>query len=121
MPENPEDSSSRLTSSGSDGIPQGQDISVVDERLAAEIIGLPYEGWAIIEKRIPKEAIVLTDQMKQFLGGPVSRVMTKYGMGKIAKDEIVIIVTLAAHTFSVVRAITIAKKESKVESKETEN
>jgi hypothetical protein len=82
-----------------------QGVAVVDEKLAAELVNLPYEGWAIFEKRIPREQIVLSENMKQFLGGPVSRVLTKYGLGKIAKDEVVIIVTLSAHTFAVVSAL----------------
>ena len=83
---------------------------VVSPELAGDLIDLPYQGWAVFEKRIPKEDIVLSNNMKAFLGGPVSRCMTKYGIGKIAKDEIVIIVTLSLHTASVIRAIGTAKK-----------
>lgn len=91
-------------STGSE-LPSPEGVAVVDPALAAEIIDLPYQAWAIFEKRVPKEQIVLSNNVKEFLGGPVSRVMTKYGLGKIAKDEIVIIVTLSAHTFAVVSAI----------------
>jgi hypothetical protein len=98
-------STSVSPSIGSENLPSPEGVAVVDPALAAEIIDLPYQAWAIFEKRVPKDQIVLSNNMKEFLGGPVSRVMTKYGLGKIAKDEIVIIVTLSAHTFAVVSAI----------------
>ena len=89
--------------------------AVVDEKLAGELVNLPYEAWAIFEKRLPREQIVLSENLKAFLGGPVSRVLTKYGLGKIAKDEIVIIIALSAHTFTVVSALRkAAPKEQEI-------
>ena len=78
---------------------------VVAEDLAADLIGLPFDLWAQFEPEEVHEAIVLSEKTKSFLGGPVSRIMTKYGLGKIAKDEVVVIVALSVHTFSAVRAI----------------
>jgi hypothetical protein len=102
--ENEEASSSPSTTS------PAPESDVVSPELAGDLIDLPYQGWAVFEKRIPKEDIVLSNNMKAFLGGPVSRCMTKYGIGKIAKDEIIIVVTLSLHTASVIRAIGAAKK-----------
>ena len=95
-------------------------LEVVDPGLAAELVNLPYEAWAIFEKRIPRDQIVLSDNLKQFLGGPVSRVMTKYGLGKIAKDEIVIIITLSAHTFTVISALRKAQPKDQGKPPEPE-
>lgn len=85
----------------------------VDPGLAGELVNLPYEAWAIFEKRVPREQIVLSENLKTFLGGPVSRVLTKYGLGKIAKDEIVIVVALSAHTFTVISALRKAVPKDK--------
>ena len=81
------------------------DVAAVDEGLAGDLIGLPFEAWAVFQKDVPKEVIVLSDQQKQFLGGPVSRVLTKYGLGKIAKDEVVIVAVLSMHVFHVTSEI----------------
>ena len=50
-------------------------------------------------------------KQKQFLGGPVSRVLTKYGLGKIAKDEVVIVAVLSMHVFHVTSEIKKAKAQ----------
>jgi hypothetical protein len=87
------------------------DVAAVDEGLAGDLIGLPFEAWAVFQKDVPKEAIVLSEQQKQFLGGPVSRVLTKYGLGKIAKDEVVIVAVLSMHVFHVTSEIKKAKAQ----------
>ena len=90
----------------------GSDVAAVDEGLAGDLIGLPFEAWAVFQKDVPKEVIVLSDQQKQFLGGPVSRVLTKYGLGKIAKDEVVIVAVLSMHVFQVTAAIRKVKVQN---------
>ena len=89
----------------------GSDVAAVDEGLAGDLIGLPFEAWAVFQKDVPKEVIVLSEQQKQFLGGPVSRVLTKYGLGKIAKDEVVIVAVLSMHVFHVTAEIKKAKSQ----------
>lgn len=101
-------SPSPSTSSGSE-----PGVEVVDEGLAGDLIALPFEAWAVFETRVPKEAIVLSQKQKDFLAGPVSRVLTKYGLGKIAKDEVVIVAVLSMHTFGIVNALSKAKKEGR--------
>ena len=96
--------------SSSPSISSPPESDVVSPELAGDLIDLPYQGWAIFETRVPKEQIVLSDRMKAFLGGPASRCLTKWGVGKFAKDEIVLIVSLSLHTASVIRAIGEAKR-----------
>ena len=86
---------------------------VVDEGLAGDLIALPFQAWAVFETRVPKEVIELSDKQKEFLAGPVSRVLTKYGLGKIAKDEVVIVAVLSMHTFGIVTALRKAKLEDR--------
>ena len=102
----PGDSPSPSTFSG----PETEDLAVVDEGLAGDLIALPFEAWAIFETRIPREQIVLSEKVKAFLAGPVSRTMTKYGLGKIARDEVIILVTLSVHTAGIFTEISKAKR-----------
>lgn len=90
----------------------------VSPELAAELIGLPYEMWAQFEPEDIREAIVLSQKMKDFLGGPAARVLTKYGMGKIAKDEVVLLVALSGHTFMALRAVRQKKELPKADDPE---
>ena len=92
---------------------------VVSAELAADLIDLPYQAWATFNPDVPKEAIVLSEQTKAFIGGPVARMLEKYGLGKIAKDEIVVIATLSLHTFSAVQAIRKAKASKVIPQDET--
>ena len=103
--EQPSGSSFQSTPSGATN--PGTDI--VGEELAGELIGLPFEAWAAFENRVPKEELILSEDTKAFLAGPVSRIMTKYGLGKIAKDEVIVITTLSVCIFSRTRKVSAAK------------
>ena len=91
------------------------DREVVPEELAADLIGLPYEFWAAMSPEDLREAILLSEKQKAFFAGPASRVMTKYGLGKIAKDEIILVSGLGLHTFMAFRAVAKYKRDTKVE------
>ena len=91
--------------------------AAVDEALAADLIGLPYEIWAAFEPEEIQEYIKLREQEKAILGGPVARILTKYGLGSIAKDEILVVSVLSLHTFGAVKAIRKAKKDAIDEGK----
>ena len=106
-PEEGQDSSSQSISSSGESL--GTD--VISEDVAADILGLPFEAWAVFEHRIPKEDIVLSQRMKEFLGGPASRCFMKWGVGRLAKDEIILITALSLHSVSVIRAVSEAKQK----------
>ena len=98
-------------------ISEPQEPDVVSAELAGDIVALPYEVWAQFEPDEAREAILLSQKTKDFLGGPVSRILTKHGLGEIAKDEILVITILSLHTFSAMRAVKKVKSIHSTEDK----
>jgi len=106
MPGSGSEAASVSPSIGSDELPApGADAEVVSPELAADLIDIPYQAWAVFEPEDVHEMIVLSERQKAFLGGPASRVLTKYGLGRIAKDEIILISGLSLHTIGAIMAV----------------
>lgn len=106
---------SPLTGSGDD-TPQ---TPAVSEALAGDLIGLPFDGWHLIQPCVDP----LSDEEKSRLAGPFARILEKYGLGKIAKDEILLGFYLTAVIYGRVKAVREEKKRNsiQVEGKVVEN
>jgi hypothetical protein len=100
------DSSSPSTSSG------GKAQSAVSEEFAGDIVGLPFEAWHIVNPVV----LPLSDDEKERLAAPFARIMEKYGLGKLAKDEIVFAFYLTAAVFGRVKAVSDDKRIRKAEA-----
>ena len=118
MPNAKGESSLDSPSISSETISEPQEPEIVSAELAGDIIALPFEVWAQFEPDEVREAILLSQKTKDFLGGPVSRILTKHGLGEIAKDEILVITILSLHTFSAMRAVKKVKSIHAEEKKE---
>lgn len=81
----------------------------VSEELAGDLIALPFDAWHLFNDA----ADPLSETEKARLAGPFSRILEKYGMGKIAKDEIVFGFYLTAITYGRFKAVREAGKERK--------
>jgi hypothetical protein len=105
--------------------PEGEDLSsrstsltpgpespepAVSEALAGDLIALPFEGANMIWP----ESLPLSETEKQRLAGPTARILEKYGLGKIAKDEILLGFYLTACVYGRVKAVHDAKKREKI-------
>lgn len=81
----------------------------VSEELAGDLIALPFEAWHSLNDA----ADPLTETEKASLAGPFSRILEKYGLGKIAKDEIVFGFYLTAICYGRIKAVRDANKDRK--------
>jgi hypothetical protein len=112
MPDRKEDitegsaSSSPLTSGRSD-----EPTPAVSEALAGDLIALPFDGWHLIQPCVDP----LSEEEKSRLAGPFARILEKYGMGKIAKDEILLGFYLTAVVYGRIKAIREEKKKEKIQ------
>ena len=84
--------------------------SAVSEALAGDLIALPFDGAHLIWP----DAEPLSEAEKERLAGPFARIMEKYGLGKIAKDEILLAFYLTACIYGRVKAVHEAKKKEKM-------
>jgi hypothetical protein len=84
----------------------------VSEDLAGDLIALPFEAWHLFNEA----ADPLSESEKARLAGPFARIMEKYGLGKIAKDEIVFGFYLTAICYGRVKACQEAARKRKLES-----
>lgn len=84
--------------------------SAVSEALAGDLIALPFDGWHLIQPCVDP----LSEEEKSRLAGPFARIMEKYGMGKIAKDEILLGFYLTAVVYGRIKAIREEKKREKI-------
>jgi hypothetical protein len=82
----------------------------VSEALAGDLIALPFDGWHLIQPCVDP----LTEEEKSRLAGPFARILEKYGMGKIAKDEILLGFYLTAVVYGRIKAIREEKKREKI-------
>jgi hypothetical protein len=82
----------------------------VSEALAGDLIALPFEVWHLIQPPVDP----LSEFEKTQLAGPFSRILEKYGLGKIAKDEIVLGFYLTAIVYGRIKAVREAKKQEKI-------
>ena len=84
--------------------------SAVSEALAGDLIALPFDGAHLIWP----DSQPLSEAEKERLAGPFARIMEKYGLGKIAKDEILLGFYLTACIYGRVKAVHEAKKKEKM-------
>jgi len=82
----------------------------VSEALAGDLIALPFEAWHLVQPACDP----LSEAEKARLAGPFSRIMEKYGLGKVAKDEILLGFYLTAVIYGRVKAVAAAKKQAKM-------
>jgi hypothetical protein len=85
----------------------------VSEALAGDLIALPFDGAHLIWP----DCQPLSEAEKERLAGPFARIMEKYGLGKIAKDEILLGFYLTACIYGRVKAVHDAKKREQIEVK----
>lgn len=82
----------------------------VSEELAGDLIALPFDAWHMFNDA----AMPLSEVEKDRLAGPFSRILEKYGLGKIAKDEILLGFYLTAITYGRIKAVKEAKLKEKI-------
>jgi hypothetical protein len=86
--------------------------TAVSEALAGDLIALPFDGAHLIWP----DCQPLSEAEKERLAGPFARIMEKYGLGKIAKDEILLGFYLTACIYGRVKAVHEAKKRENIQS-----
>ena len=84
----------------------------VSEELAGDLIALPFDAWHLFNEA----ADPLSESEKARLAGPFARIMEKYGLGKIAKDEIVFGFYLMAICYGRGKACQEAARKRKLEA-----
>ena len=80
--------------------------AAISEALAGDLIALPFDAWAIVVPAVDP----LSPAEKERLAGPFARILEKYGLGKIAKDEILLGFYLTACIYARAKAMRDAKK-----------
>jgi len=88
----------------------------VSEELAGDLIALPFDAWHVITPA----AEPLSSREKEAMAGPFSRILEKYGVAKIAKDEILLGFYLTAAIYGRVKAVREAARIEKMEQGKTE-
>jgi hypothetical protein len=88
----------------------------VTEELAGDLISIPFEIW----NGLNPVALPLSSRERDILAGPFSRILEKYGMGKISKDEVVFGFFLFAFGYGRYKAVRAAKpkKEIKIDARD---
>jgi len=122
MPDSKEDILQGSSRDSSPSIGSGSDepsAPAVSEALAGDLIGLPFDGWHLIQPCVDP----LSEEEKSRLAGPFARILEKYGLGKVAKDEILLGFYLTAVIYGRVKAVREEKKRNsiQVEGKVVEN
>ena len=83
----------------------GSGSTEVTRELAGDLLNLPFQAWSLFNPVV----LPLSPHEQELLAGPFSRILEKYGMGKIAKDEIVFGFYLTAFVYGRVKAIKDSK------------
>ena len=96
-----------LSSPSTFSAPSEPQVPAVSEALAGDLIALPFDAWNAINPA----AFPLSETEKERLAGPFARIMEKYGLGKVAKDEILLGFYLTAAIYGRIKAVREAKKE----------
>lgn len=107
MPGSGEGSDSDSQSTFSPAIEQPDGVST---ELAGDLIALPFDAWHLVQPA----ADPLSPMEKERLAGPFARIMEKYGLGKVAKDEILLGFYLTACIYGRMKAVHDAKKAQAV-------
>ena len=82
----------------------------VSEELAGDLINIPFEIWGSFNPAV----LPLSPAEQAHLAGPFSRILEKYGMGKLAKDEIVFGFYLTAFAYGRYKAVRAAKPKKEI-------
>ena len=86
-------------------------VPAVSEALAGDLIALPFDGWHLIQPCVDP----LSEEEKSRLAGPFARILEKYGLGKLAKDEILLGFYLTAVIYGRIKAVREEKKREKIQ------
>jgi len=100
--EPPEDLSSPSTFSESPEAP-----GAVSEAFAGDLYKIPFQVWHIFNPNVPDEP---DPRIVNAVAPPFARVLEKYGLGKIAKDEILVAFYLTQTVYVYVKTAKDAKK-----------
>jgi hypothetical protein len=87
----------------------------VTEEFAGDLFELPFKAWHVINPAVPDG---IDDRVKVSVSRPFARILEKYGLGKIAKDEILVAFYL---TQAISTNIIIIRREKKREQEEGKN
>lgn len=86
------------------------DLPAVSEELAGDLIALPFDAWHLFNDAVDP----LSETEKARLAGPFARILEKYGLGKVAKDEIIFGFYLTAITYGRIKAAKEASAMRKI-------
>lgn len=81
----------------------------VTEEFAGDLFEIPFKVWHVVDPRVPDG---VGDRVKDGVAAPFARVLEKYGLGKIAKDEILVAYYI---TQAVATNLIIIRKAKKAE------
>jgi len=109
MPDSPDELQEDL--SGSGGELRGPGTTEINSEIAGEIINIPFEIWGSFNPVV----LPLSSHEQALIGGPFSRLLEKWGMGKLSRDEIVFGFWLLMFGYGRYKAVRAAKpkKEKK--------
>ena len=110
MPDSPEDilegTPEREDSGQLTGSEERTEQTVTDE-FAGDLYKIPFQVWHIFNPNVPDEP---DPKIIKGVSGPFARVLDKYGLGKLAKDEILVGFYLTQTVYVYVQAAKRAKE-----------
>jgi hypothetical protein len=109
MPDSPDELQEGLLEKSEESQSSGL-TTEVSEELAGDLINIPFEIWGSFNPVV----LPLSPAEQAHLAGPFSRILEKYGMGKLAKDEIVFGFYLTAFAYGRYKAIRAAKPKKEI-------
>lgn len=87
----------------------GSGSTEITEELAGDLLNLPFQVWGSINPVV----LPLSPLRMKLMAAPFSRILEKYGLGKIAKDEIILGFFLSVEVYARVKAVHDSKKDLK--------
>lgn len=93
-------------STSGEGEPQAAP-GAVSEAFAGDLYKIPFQAWHIFNPSVPDEP---DPRIVASVAPPFARVLEKYGLGKIAKDEILVAFYLTQTVYVYVKASKDAKR-----------
>ena len=75
------------STSSSDETPAPVRSDAVTEEFAGDLFEIPFKVWHVVDSRVPDG---VGDRVKDGVSAPFARILEKYGLGKIAKDEVLV-------------------------------
>lgn len=108
MPDSPDELQEDLNGQP-EGLGSGLTIEVTEE-LAGDLINIPFEVWGTFNPVV----LPLSSDEQRRLAGPFARILEKYGMGKLARDEVVFGFYLTASLYGRYKAVRASKPKKEV-------